>query len=100
CACCATAPVIASTAAPSLALAPLRPHVDHKPPVGCCCRLHFAEPMEGIIGNLCKTPACQVARVGRAFLHDVRVARAADLLAEYATTGIEPGNPPRGHGGV
>src|SRR3954449_1863058 len=91
---CATAPGITGTAAPSSTLAPLRPYIDHEPPIGCGGRLDLAEPMEEILGDFRKTPARQVAGFGRAFLHDVGIAWTADLLAEYAATGIEPGNPP------
>ena len=54
----------------------------------CCGGLDLAEPVEGIVGDLGKAPARQVAGVGRAFLHDVLAMRAADLLTEHATRRI------------
>src|SRR4051812_9172171 len=91
---CATAPVIAGTAAPSSIFAPLRLHIDHQPPIGRRRRLDLAEPMEEILADFRKTPARQLAGFGRALLHDVGIMWTADLLAEYAAAGIEPRNPP------
>src|SRR5262249_43626291 len=79
---------------------PTREHLYQQAPGRAVIGRLLAEPVERARRDLREAPACARTRRQRAFLHDVRAHRLADLLTEEVRGGVDPEDAPAVEGRV